>query len=351
MPCRRLSRGSAAPSTPQPRPQQMPDRLAQGLLLRRVLPDDHRRPQGRRRRRIGVLVAVGGLGEGHQDRGRPAHRQLGQAAGAGAADHQIGVLQQAWHVIAEGALQVERLLETARLRVAAAAEVHHPHTGFQQGGEQGSQHPVEPHGPLAAAHHQQQRALPRGHPGRKRGGLQEGSAHGGAREQGVALGQPPLGLGQPHRHPRAQPPQQPRHPPRHAVGFVQHHWHAAASGRQDHRGGDVAAGAEHQLNPLPPDQPAHVTAGQQQPEQLAELAQAPALEAARPHGVQRVAAGHQLPLQPVRHPQPAHRPVRRQGIGDRQGGEEMAPGAAGGDQKPRHGSQLKRRWRGGARLT
>ena len=43
----------------------------------------------------------------------------------------------------------------------------------------------------------------------------------------------------------AKPAQQPRHPARHAIGFVQHHGHAAPAGAKDRWRGDVAAGAEH----------------------------------------------------------------------------------------------------------
>ena len=63
-------------------------------------------------------------------------------------------------------------------------------------------------------------------------------------------GEPPVdghqrlqGGGQAHGHGLAETTQQPGHPTGDGIGFVQHSWHAAESGRQDGWSGDVATGA------------------------------------------------------------------------------------------------------------
>ena len=190
---------------------------------------------------------------------------------------------------------------------------------------------------MAAAHHQQQGAFAGGYPGRQGGGLQEGPPHGGAGDDRLAAPQLASGLGQAQGHLAAEAPQQPGHPAGYGVGFMQNHGNPAPAGRQDRRGGDVAAGAEHQIHAFAADQAAHLAGGGEQAQQLPQFFQAPALEAAGPDRVQGIAAGHQLPFQPVRHPQPVDRPVGWQGLGDGQGGEQVAPGSAGGDQEPGHG--------------
>ena len=45
---------------------------------------------------------------------------------------------------------------------------------------------------------------------------------------------------------------------------------------------------------------------------------------------------HKLRFESIRHPQPAHGPLTFNGFRNRKSGEEMAAGAAGGDQKPGH---------------
>ena len=302
-----------------------------------MLPHDHGCPQGRGRARVGVLVEVGRLGEGHQDRRAAAHGQLAEAAGASAADHQVGVLQQPRHLIAERALQIARMLQLAAVGVVATAEVHHPAARRQQLGQQGAQHAVQSHRPLAAPHHQQQRSRAAGHPGRQGGRLQKGPAHGGAGHPRPALGQPLRRLGQPHRHPAAEAPQQPGDPAGHAIGFVQHHGDAAPARRQDRRRGDVAAGAEHHADALPSDQLTHLPGGPQQSHQVGQFAQAAPLQAPGPHRVQRDAARHQFGFQPVGYPQPVQLPIGGQGLGHRQGRKQMAAGAAGCDQQAGHG--------------
>ena len=311
-----------------------------------MLPHDHGGPQLGRSGGIGILVAIGGGGIGHQDCRGAGHRQFAQGAGATAADHQVGVLQQAGDLVAEGPLHHAGRQRLARLGVVAAGEVHHPHPGRREPGQQGPQHAVEAEGPLAAAHHQQQGARPQGGPGRQGGGFQEGLAHGGARDDRPAAGQAGGGLGQADGHPAAEPAQQAGHLAGHGIALVQHHRHAAPAGRQDGRSGDVAATGEHRLDALPADHAPHGTTGPQQLHQVPEFAQAPALEPAGPHRLEWIAAGHQLAFHPVGHAQPLDAPVRRHRIGHRQGWEQVAAGAAGSDQEPGHGCEGSR-----ARLT
>ena len=99
-----------------------------------MLQHDDCRPHRSGRGSIGLLVAVGRGGEGHQDRRRTTHGQFAEAAGPGAADHQIRVLQQACHCVAEGQIHVGRVLELARVAIVAATEMHHPAAGRQQAG-------------------------------------------------------------------------------------------------------------------------------------------------------------------------------------------------------------------------
>ena len=148
----------------QSRSQQPPDRLGQGRLLRSVLPHDHSGPLGGGGGGVGVLVAIGGGWVGHQDRGGAGYRQFAEAAGAGAADRQVGVLQQARQLIAERSFHHTGEVQAAGLGVVAAGEMHHPAAGGGQLRDQGPHHPVEAHGPLAAPHHQHQGPSARRHP-------------------------------------------------------------------------------------------------------------------------------------------------------------------------------------------
>ena len=72
---------------PQPRTEQAPNRPLQGRLARGVLQHDHRGSHRSGRGGVGLLVAVGCGGEGHQDRRGAGHGQFAEAAGPGAADH------------------------------------------------------------------------------------------------------------------------------------------------------------------------------------------------------------------------------------------------------------------------
>ena len=56
---------------------------------------------------VGIPMAIGGLGKRDQHGGCATHGQFTQAAGAGSADGQIGMLQQRWNVVAEGAFREE----------------------------------------------------------------------------------------------------------------------------------------------------------------------------------------------------------------------------------------------------
>ena len=78
-----------------------------------MLQHNHRRPNRSGRGGVGLLVAVGRGGEGHQDGRGATHGQFAEAAGPGAADHQVDVLQQARHVMAEGQIDVGRMLDLA----------------------------------------------------------------------------------------------------------------------------------------------------------------------------------------------------------------------------------------------
>ena len=243
------------------------------------------------------------------------------------------MLQQAGHLIAEGALGVEGMLERPAFGVVAAAEVDHPAAQLEQPGQQRPHHAVEPHRPLAAAHHQQQRAGSLGHPAGEGCGLQERAPHRGARDPRAAPLQALRRLRQSDGDLAAEPSQQPRHFPGDAIGFMQHHRHPTPAGREDCRCRDVAAGAEDQADPLPADQTPDRNGGAQQAQQVGELAQTPSLETAGFDGVQADAPRHQLGLQPIGDPQPLDLPIRGQRLGDGEGWKEMPAGAAGSDQQ------------------
>ena len=87
-------------------------------------------------------MTIGGGGIGHQDRRGTADRQFTEGAGARAAQGQVGPLQQACHLIAEGTLHQAGEAPLAGLRIAAASEQHHPHPRLDQGGQQGSHHAI-----------------------------------------------------------------------------------------------------------------------------------------------------------------------------------------------------------------
>ena len=117
---------------------------------------------------------------------------------------------------------------------------------------------------------------------------------------------------------------------------MQHHGNAAPTRRQDRGGGDVAAGGEHHIDRVSADHPPHAHAGQQQAQQLQQLGESAPLQPAGVHAHQTKTLRHQLRFEPIRHPQPAHGPLLFNSFRNSQSGEEMAAGAAGGDQKPGH---------------
>ena len=80
------------------------------------------------------------------------------------------------------------------------------------------------------------------------------------------------------------------------------------------------------------DQAPHGDAGRQQPNQLHQFGEATALQASSVHGDQAEPSGHQFGFESIRHPQPAHLPVRIKGLRHRQGWKQVAAGAAGCDQ-------------------
>ena len=150
--------------------------------------DDHRSANFSGAGGIGLLVLIRSLGEGHQDGGSPAHRQFAEAAGASSADGKVGMLQQAWNLIAEGTLRQQRMLHLAHLGVVAAGEVHRPAALLQQLRQDRSHHAVEANRSLAAADHHQQRPLPSWHPVRQRVGVEEAAADRHPCEQWFAAG-------------------------------------------------------------------------------------------------------------------------------------------------------------------
>ena len=117
---------------------------------------------------------------------------------------------------------------------------------------------------------------------------------------------------------------------------MQHDGNATPARRQDRRCGDVAAGGEHHIDRVPADHPPHAHAGEQQPQQLQQLGEPAPLQSAGVHAHQTKAFRHQLRFEPIGHSQPAHGPLLFNGFRNSQSGEEMAAGAAGGDQKPGH---------------
>ena len=129
-----------------------------------MLGNDHRRPQGRRRLRIGILVLLSGLGVGHQNGRGAAYGQLAEAAGPRPADGQISVLQQPRQLIAEGPLHRPLQPQLTRLRIVAAGEMDHPAARRHQLRQQRPHHAVQPHRPLAATHGQHQGPMAAGHP-------------------------------------------------------------------------------------------------------------------------------------------------------------------------------------------
>ena len=120
---------------------------------------------------------------------------------------------------------------------------------------------------------------------------------------------------------------------------------AAESSREDRRRCDVAAGGEHHLGAFTFQQAPHPKASRHQPQQLPELAQAAALQAPGLNGDQPETFRHQLCFEAVRHTEPAHLPALIETVRHRQGREQVAAGAAGGDQKPGHGGGRPRWWR------
>ena len=129
-----------------------------------MLGDDHRRPQGRGRLRIGILVLLSSLGVGHQNGRGAADGQFAEAAGPRPADGQVGVLQQPRQFIAEGPLHHPLQPHLARLRIVAAGEMDHPAARRHQLRQQGPHHAVQAQRPLAAPHGQHQGARAAGDP-------------------------------------------------------------------------------------------------------------------------------------------------------------------------------------------
>ena len=164
------------------------NRLLQHRCLRFVLVDDHSPALLSGTGGVGLLVLIRRLGERHQDRGGSAHRQFTQTAGAGTAHRQVGMLQQARDLVAEGLLHQQRVLHLAHFGVVAAGEVHHTAALLEQWRQHSPHHAIQPHGPLAAADYHQQWTPAFRHPCRTRLALQKISPHRHARHQRSAAG-------------------------------------------------------------------------------------------------------------------------------------------------------------------
>ena len=237
------------------------------------------------------------------------------------------------------------MLQLAHLGVVVAGEVHHAAALLKQLRQYSTHHPVQAHGALAAADHHQQRTLSLWHPVRQRLGLKKISAHRHARHQRSTAGNATGGHGQANGHGTTEAPQQAGHPAGDGICLMQHRRYAAEAGREDGRCCDVATRGEHHLDPFPSDQLSDVEPSGQQSQQLHQLVQSAALETSCLDGHQLELLRHQLRFQAVRDAQPTHLPTLGKRFRHGQGGEQVATGAAGGDQKPGHGGGRPRSWR------
>ena len=269
---------------------------------------DHGGPQLSRTGSVGFLMLICSLGIGHQHGRGCSDGQFAEAAGTGAADAEICVLQQAGNLIAEGSLHQVGVVELLGIRVVAAAEMNHAAASLQQLRQHPSHHSVQTHGSLAAPHYQQQRSLALGDPDRQSLADPKTFSDRGAGHYGSAAGDPLCSGRQADGHHRAEAGQQPCHPAGDDIRFMQKHRSAAPSRRQNCRGCDIATGGEHHTAVLLPDQSANLDGGCQQLQELADFAQPPPLQTTSSHCREPVTPRHQLGFQAIRHSQPAHTP-------------------------------------------
>ena len=172
---------------------------------------------------------------------------------------------------------------------------------------------------MATAYHQQQRAITSRHPRRTGGWLEKVVPHRRAGDFRTTTAQIIRRLRQPKGYAGAKAAEQARDLAWDGIGFMQHHRTPAKPCRQDRRGCDVATGGEHNPALLLANQARDRPRAPEQLNQLFELAQTSALQATSPHREQGVAARNQLAFQAIGNPQPAHTPVIRHAIGNRQG--------------------------------
>jgi hypothetical protein len=98
----------------------------EGLAGEILLLDHPRRPRGGECLRVGALVVVGGLREGHQDRGSSPNRELGAGRGPTAGEHEVRARHPDFHVVEEG----HHLVAPPRGLVGARHLVLHPRAGL-----------------------------------------------------------------------------------------------------------------------------------------------------------------------------------------------------------------------------
>ena len=117
------------------RAKQPLDGVGENRVVWIVLMHDHGRTKRRGTGGIGILMAIGGLGEGHQHAGSSADGEFAEASGTGSADGQVGMLQQPGDVIAEAALHQVGVTQLVDLGVVSSSEMHHPAPLIQEVGQ------------------------------------------------------------------------------------------------------------------------------------------------------------------------------------------------------------------------
>ena len=186
------------------------DDVGESMVVWIVLMHDYCSPKRRGTGGICILMAISGLGEGHQHSGSSADGEFTEASGTSAADGQVRMLQQSGDFIAEAALGQIGVRQLVDLGIVSSCEMHHPAALIKEVGQDRAHHAVEPNGSLTPAHHHQQWSVSLGDPFWEWSWCQKSGSNRCARDDGMASGNALGGRGQTNGDSAAQSTQHSR---------------------------------------------------------------------------------------------------------------------------------------------